>query len=238
MTALLVALALSLGDEAEANQALEKFKTDYKDKDAKVRAAAVEELAKTEHDKVAAKLGQILMADVKEVRIAAAKGLGTHVNERKKPAAYLANALAPNAKEPEVLVAIFMALGTLKEDLAAPEVNKFFDDDVTDVAKSSIQSAGAIRNATSIDPLIKLLKELEQKSGRAGGAPGKGGGGFGGLGKGLGGGGASKEERERARALIPAVRDALKSITKADYDSAEGWSSWWKINKPTFRVEK
>src|SRR5215831_16345593 len=107
MNILMLALALfAADDDTAATAALDKFKADYKSKEATVRASAVAELARTPHDKVTAKLGQLLMTDEKEVRIAAAKGLGAVAENRRKPVAYLIAAAGPNAREPLVMAAI------------------------------------------------------------------------------------------------------------------------------------
>ena len=127
MTILILALALfRWDDDAAATAALDKFKADYKSKEASVRAAAVLELARTSHEKVTAKLAQLLMTDEKEVRIAAAKGMADQTENRKKPVAYLIAAAGPNAREPAVMAAILDALGKLKEPPAAAEVERHF----------------------------------------------------------------------------------------------------------------
>ena len=68
MIALLLALALQ--DDPSA-AALEEFKAAYKSRDVSARASAVSSLAATQHDKVYARLGQLLTIDEKDVRIAA-----------------------------------------------------------------------------------------------------------------------------------------------------------------------
>jgi hypothetical protein len=58
-----------------ADAALEKFKTGYKSNLAIDRAGAVAELAQTRHEKVLTKLGQLTVAVVAMVRLAAIQGL-------------------------------------------------------------------------------------------------------------------------------------------------------------------
>ena len=158
MTTLLLALALALGDDAEA---LEKFKTDIKGKDAAGRAAAIDELAKTKSPKVCAKLASMLTNEVVDVRCAAAKGLGTQ-DDKKRAIPLLAAAVAPNAKEPLVLAAIVSALGKLGDEAGAAEINKHVSHENLDVAKAAVEAAGEIRSASSFDPLIKAMKECEE----------------------------------------------------------------------------
>src|SRR5579863_2560377 len=156
MLPLLLALtvAVAVGDDAEA---LEKFKADIKGKDGAGRAAAVEELAKTSSPKVCSKLASLLTNEVVEVKISAAKGF--EIQEDKKHAAvYLLNGAQANAKEFTVLAAILEALGKVKEEIGAPEINKHFSEEDVALAKSAVDAAGDLKSASSFDPLIKELK--------------------------------------------------------------------------------
>src|SRR5262245_14193282 len=153
--ALLFALLLQ-----DADAALDAFKADFKSK----RAAAVEELAKVQHPKVTRQLAALLVVDEKEIRIAAAKGLGARSDEKEKKAAALAlaEAIKPNEKEPEVGVAILHALGKLRQDASAAVVNAQFDAEKVEVARAAVEAAGEIRCRDSIEPLIELAKDLEE----------------------------------------------------------------------------
>src|SRR5262245_16384034 len=127
MTTILLLLAvLAQDDDAAATAALDKFKTDYKSKEATARVSAVTELASTQHEKVAARLGQLLGMDANEVRIAAAKGLGGNQVNRRKAYAMLSTGAAANAREPMVMAAILEAIGKLKEPIGAAEVERHF----------------------------------------------------------------------------------------------------------------
>jgi HEAT repeat protein len=239
MIALLVlATALQAADDAELSAALEKFKTDYRSKDLSVRVGAVTDLAKTQHEKVLVKLGSLLVVDDKDVRIAAAKGFEDQKENKKKSSLALAGAIAPNMTLIPVAVAILEELGLLQEEVIAPEVEKHFvKTDPLDIQKAAVTASGKIRSASSIDPLIRLLKDLEleaqQNGGRGGGKV-----------KGLGGkgGGAVKSgnaaDRDRASELLPAVRAALNSITKTTCQDAKDWEAWWNEHKAGFKVEK
>jgi hypothetical protein len=102
MTTLLMLFALVAQDDAAAaaaaaaTAALDKFKVDYKSKDVAARTAAVGELAKTQHEKVHARLGQLLGTDESGVRIAAAKNLAMVAENKKKVVSYLIAAITPN----------------------------------------------------------------------------------------------------------------------------------------------
>ena len=134
MILLAVILALAPQDEAAAKAALETYKTTTtKSKDPKVHADAVAELAKTPHEKVASMLGSLLTTDDKDVRIAAAAGLGTFTTPpelRGSAAKHLTQALTAgaNLKFVDVRVAIFAALGALQEESSANAVKTHFDD--------------------------------------------------------------------------------------------------------------
>ena len=243
MTALLLALAMTAFDDAEA---LEKFKADIKGKDGAGRAAAIEELAKTKSPKICAKLSSLLTNEVTEVRCAAAKGLGEQdeKDEKKKAIAYLSGALAPNAKELPVVAAILAALGKLADEACAPDVNKNVAHENIDVAKAAVEAAGEIKSATSFDPLIKSMKECEEiLKPRDKGANGGGGfgGGFGGRG-GLGGPGGNmqnyREMRDRATALKPLIQKVLVSMTKVNCQDAADWELWWKENRAKYKPDR
>ena len=235
MTTLLLVLAMALGDDAEA---LEKFKTDIKGKDGAGRAAAVEELAKTKSPKICAKLGSMLTAEVGEVRIAAAKGLGTQ-DDKKRAVPLLTAAIAPNAKELPVLAAILAALGKLGDESGAAEVNKHVSHENLDVAVAAVEAAGEIRSSTSFDPLIKAMKDCEEilkPRDQKDFGKGFGGGRFGGP----GGGNMQnyREMRERAQKLKPEIQKVLVAMTKVNCQDAQDWDLWWKENRGKWKPER
>ncbi|MBI3855469.1 MAG: HEAT repeat domain-containing protein [Planctomycetes bacterium] len=236
MTTLILALAfLAANDDTAATAALDKFKTDYKSKEATVRASAVAELARTENDKVTARLAQLLVTDEKEVRIAAAKGLGGCTENKKKPVAVLCAAIGPNAKEVPVLAAILEALGKLKEPPAAAEVERHFKSKQIPEAKAAIEAAAAIGSRTSAQPLIETLRWLEEG---AKDAPAYGGGG-GGKTPSVGGNGTSDEAgKERERMLRSVVLKALETITKSSHSNAKEWEDWWRSEGGRFMSGK
>ena len=233
MTTLLLALALALGDDAEA---LEKFKTDIKGKDAAGRAAAIDELAKTKSPKVCAKLASMLTNEVVEVRCAAAKGLGVQ-DDKKRAIPLLAAAVAPNAKEPLVIAAIVSALGKLGDEAGAAEINKHVSHENLDVAKAAVEAAGEIRSASSFDPLIKAMKECEEtlkpRDRQNGG--GFGGGRFGGPGGNMQN---FREMRERAQMLKPEIQKVLVAMAKVNCQDAQDWELWWKENRAKYKPER
>jgi len=240
MSWLVVLAALLAPDDPEVSAALEKFKTDFKNRDVGARVAAVTELAKTQNDKVLVKLGSLLVVDEVDVRIAAAKGFDQQKENKRKASLALAGAITPNLSLIPVAVAILEELGLLQEETIAPEVEKHFaKNEPLDIQKAAITASGKIRSVTSIDPLIHLLKELELEAQQS---QGRGGGKIKGLGGKGGGGGALKSgnaaDRDRASELLPAVRGSLASITKTNCPDAKDWEAWWNEHKATFKVEK
>ena len=235
MTTLLLVLAMALGDDAEA---LEKFKTDTKGKDAAGRCAAIEELAKTKSPKIIAKLASMLTNEVVEVRCAAAKGLGTQ-EDKKKAIPVLVAAVQPNAKELPVLAAIVSALGKLGDEAGVAEINKHVNHENLDVALSAVEAAGEIKSGSSFDPLIKAMKECEDvlkpRDKNAGGG-GFGGGRFGGP----GGGNMQnfREMRDRAQKLKPEIQKVLVAMTKVNCQDAQDWELWWKENRTKYKPDK
>jgi HEAT repeat protein len=234
MTTLLLVLAMALGDDAEA---LEKFKTDIKGKDGAGRSAAVEELAKTKSPKICAKLASMLTTEVGEVRIAAAKGLGTQ-DDKKRAVPLLVAAIPPNAKEFPVVAAIVAALGKLGEETGVAEINKHVAHENLDVAKTAVEAAGDVRSASSFEPLIKAMKECEEilkPRDRK-----DFGGGFGGGGGRLGGGNLQnyREMRERAQMLKPEIQKVLVAMAKVNCQDAQDWELWWKENRAKYKPER
>ncbi len=238
MTALLLALAMTAFDDAEA---LEKFKADIKGKDGAGRAAAIEELSKTKSPKICAKLASLLTNEVVEVRCAAAKGLGEQ-DDKKKAIAFLSGAMTPNAKELPVVAAILAALGKLGEEAGAPDVNKHVSHESLEVAKAAVEAAGEIKSATSFDPLIKAMKDCEEilkpRDKNGGGF----GGGLGG-GRGLGGPGGGnmqsyRDMRDRATALKPLIQKVLVAMTKVNCQDSQDWALWWKENQSKYKPDR
>lgn len=212
---LLLALALLLQDDPSA-AALEEFKSAYPSKDVAARAAAVSTLAATQHDKVYAKLGQLLALDEKEVRIAAARGLGACTAEKKaRPAAYLVAGAQANLKNPPVLAAILEALGKLKQEAALPELEKHLRSKDLLIGQAALKAVQEVGSSRSVPSLIQLLKWLEENA-RA--APD-----YGGVG---GGGQADAAAQERDRILSPLVNQALKAITGQSLNGRKAWEDW------------
>lgn len=237
MSILMLVLLLQV-DPAEA---LKKFDAAYKSKDAALRAAAVTELAKTDHEKVIAKLAKLLAVDAKEVRLAAAAGLGIvreTQDHNKKEITALTKGIVPNHPEREVVLAIVASLDKFSDGLGLSILHQHFPSPDIPVAKTAVEAAGELRRKESIPVLIAFAKWLDAAARDAtnvgpGGRVVTGGG----L-PGVGGAAGDPEAPKRARALSPVVTKTLESLTKKSFKTPAEWEAWWKREGSDFQVPK
>ena len=240
--ALILALALSpvegllLADEKEAAEALSKFNAAFKAKEVDARVAAVAELAKTQHEKVYTKLGSLLLTDVREVRIAAAKGLSGAEDHKKKVTSYFLNGFLANAADLTVEAAIIEALDTLQAGLGRQALESYFKSPDVATAKTAIETAGELRKKEYIGSLIELDKYLEQKAKEylSAGPKAKG---F--VGKGLPGDQGTTVDSEapkRQKALAPVIDKVLGALTGQKFATPQEWDDWWRKNGSTFKI--
>ncbi|HXX95051.1 MAG TPA: HEAT repeat domain-containing protein [Planctomycetota bacterium] len=242
MPVAILILSFALADEAA--DALKQFEAAYKSKDAAARAQAVTELAKTDHEKVIAKLEKLLVVDAKEVRLAAAAGLGI-VREtaphNKKEMAALTKGIVPNYAERSVLLAIVEALEKFGEGVGLSILHQHFASPDIPVAKAAVETAGDLRRKESIPALITFLKYLETTARDAANVGPGGrtvtGGGLPGIG-GAGGQAGDPDAPKRARALTPVVTKTLESLTRKTFKTTAEWEAWWKKEGDAFKVEK
>jgi HEAT repeat protein len=218
-------LMMASVDEKEVEEALQKFKAAMKSPEATLRADAVRELGRLKNDRTLRVLGSCLAIDDKLVRMAAAKALGSFQEKRPQAAALLAEALTPNAREPEVEVEIFSALKELREESALGACYAHFEDKNFKVAEAAIGVTAAVRSRRSVDPLIRLMKKLLT----AGDGVSSGDGSF----------DVPPDEalRERARKLEELASSALQSISGEKLSTAAEWDAWWKRHAATFRIK-
>ena len=240
MILLAILLALTPQDEAAAKAALETYKTTTaKSKDPKVHADAVAELAKTPHEKVASMLGSLLTTDDKDVRIAAAAGLGTFTTPpelRGSAAKHLTQALTAgaNLKFVDVRIAIFQALGALQEESSANAVKSHFEDKDAKIAAASVTAAGNMKCKSMVEPLIQVLRECERtlnggalptplpvKGGKPPPAPTPQ--------KDM-----DKEKKDHASAVIGPAGAALATLTGQNLKGADEYEKWWIKNRSSF----
>jgi len=251
MLALLLAACLVPQDDAAATEAIATFdSTLSKSKDPSTRTSAVQTLAKTKHEKVVNRLGALLTHEEKELRIAAARAMVTFKDspDLKKSAAHaLAGGISSgsNQKEPEVLVALFAAIGHLQEESSATVLKSHYDDKDAQIAGAAVTASGDLKAKSLIDPLIELLRDCEKKAntmdtggGNARAKPVKS--------SSKGGGGTGQEpppdaeaqKRMRAQNLLPTVLGALTTLTGQNFPASVEWEKWWAKNRSSFTPSK
>jgi len=216
------------GDDKEAEEALQKFKKAMANPSPAARAAAATDLARTPFEKAALALGNVLGSDADTVRIAAAEGLGNFKDYKKIATPMLLSSLNVNAKEPKVMEAIFKGLGKLDDDAALSTIHRYFDEKDEVIAKAAILSAADIRSASSMDPLIALMKKYEKIEEQAK----KGGSGYG---VNVPGGGDDPKGK-LAKDVLPTIIKGLQKIANEKWATTKEWEIWWNKNKATFKV--
>jgi len=216
------------GDDKEAEEALKKFNKAMANPSPASRASAVADLARTPFDKGALALGNLLGSETDSVRIAAAEGLGNFKDYKKIATPMLLAGLNSNAKEPKVLEAIFRGLGKLDDDSALSTIHHYFDEKDAVVANAAILSAAEIRNVSSMDPLIALMKKYEKIEEQTK----KGGGGYG-VNVPYGG---DDPKGKLAKDVLPTIVKGLQKIANEKWATPKEWEIWWNKNKATFKV--
>ena len=236
MAAVALILALALADEKEASEALSRFAAAFKSKEVDARVAAIADLAKTQHEKVYAKLGSLLLADVRDVRIAAAKGLAGAEDHKKKVTNYFLNGFLANAGDLAVEAAIIESLEKLQPGLGRSALEAYLKSPDVATAKTAIETAGELRKKEYIGPLVELDKHLEQKAKEylSAGPRAKGQ-----VGRGLPGEPGptvDSEAPKRAKALGPVIDKVLGSLTGQKFSTPQEWDDWWRKNESSFKL--
>lgn len=208
--------ALAAGNEKEADEAIQRFRANYRNPAAPARAAAVTELARVQHEKVLKQLAMLLTSDAGIVRQAAAKGLGGFSEHKRMAGAVLRAAIGPNSKEADVVAAIFEALGTLDDPDAIPLLRDHFDDRNPKLAKAALAAVGTMRDAGSIEAIIERMKKCEKVMASDANV--------------------DRENRDQAKEIMGVCIKALQAITKEKWTTSKEWEIWWGRNKATFKV--
>lgn len=222
-------LLASLADDKALEDALARFKSSYASPSAVARAAAVSELARTRHEKTLARLANLLGGEAKEVKAAAAKGLGGFSDHKRQAVGILAASLAPNAKEPDVQAAIYEALGLLNDPSALPVLHRGIEEKDGKVASAAILAAAAGKNAASIDLILKEYEDVEKINKQpAGGA----------YGVNIPGGGGTDPVKTRAKEVGKACVKAMQMISGDKYTTYGEWKIWWSRRRASFGQER
>jgi hypothetical protein len=208
--------------------ALLRFRKGYASPSVAARVAAVSDLARITHEKSLGRLVPLLTADVKEVRIAASKGLAGFTDQKKAAVTSLINALAPNAKEIEVQGAIYESLGRLQDPLALPVIHAGFRDPQIRVAKAALTAAGLYRAKESLDVLFDLMTEVQTWLKKN-----QGGGYIDGAGP-----GDNAARKTRLEDLNKTIIATFQAITKEKWTTVKEWEVWYRRFRPDFEIPK
>jgi HEAT repeat protein len=216
-------------DNKEVEEAMQRFKKGMANPSAPARAGAVADLARTPSEKAAVAIGSLLGSEADAVKIAAAEGLGNFRDYKKVVTPMLLSGLNTNAKDVKVTEAIFKGLGKLDDESSLSTIHQYFDDKDADIAKAALMSAAEIRNVSSIDFMITLMKKYEKIDEQAK----KGGGG--GYGVPYGG---QDPKGKLAKDVLPTIIKALQTITHEKWATTKEWEIWWNKYKATFKIDK
>lgn len=243
-------------DEKEAGEQIKEFRKEMKKvKSPEEQVRLLRILGDGQHATILKELAPWLATSTDDVRMTAAQEVGKYRKE-KKAADALLQALVSNQKSKAVVIQIVKAVADVDIDASVLTLHAMFRGKENEVCAEAVNAAGKIRCVHSVEPLIKLLAEVEGLTHQIdvyrannpggvvpGGTPPAGGGAGG-----TPGGAPSptpsldeakiKEWEARRDALDKPVHDALKNITNVAYTTSKEWESWWRQNKATFKIEE
>lgn len=221
-------------DEAKAaDEALEKFKKDYKGSEDD-RVNAVKELGKTHHAKVASKLSAVVAGGSPKLKVAAIAALGDFAKAKTQAVNVLNAAIPPNLGEKGVVWAVFDALAALQEPAGVATLVSYFDHKDADLASRAVPAAGKAGSLIAVEPLIAALlkaeKTLKANSSTYSSSNPQSGTSF----------TYSPDPgvKQRAENMIKAAQQALRLLTKQELSTATEFTEWWAIHKPAPKPNK
>jgi len=216
-------------DKAAVEEAIKRFSMGFSNPSPGARATAVLELSKTLHDKTLNRILPLIVSDVSEVRVAAAKSLAEFADWKKIVTPSLTGALKPNEKDLKVVQEIYATLGKLQDPVAISTVHGNFREPDVRVAKFAIGCAGAMRQKESMDALLELQKDVQKwlKNKQAGPYRDE-----------KGQQGDDNAIRTRMEDVQKTIIKAYQDITKEKWATANEWEIWWGKKKATFEIPK
>jgi hypothetical protein len=225
---LILSMVLAVQEDKDLESALRLFNRGYSSADPKARASAVAELSRTPHEKTLARLAPLLAGESREIRIAAARGLGNFQEFKKQATPALLNALAANSKDLDLQESILASLGALQDETALPVIHQSFRGPQMRVARAAIGAAAAIRGKDSLSALLDLLRDLQkwQKGNHSGGY------------KEEGGSAEPAAQKARLDELLQLTLKAFQAITREPWTTPGEWELWCRKRLPTFTVPK
>jgi HEAT repeat protein len=220
--------------EEDAKKKLEEFRaTMKKAKTESDVVDAINSLGETQHPKILAELRSYLGRPSTEIRLAVAENLAKYKKSKEAGEAILKTALALGPKEKDVASKLVeFAADTEAKELAKQFTNLFRHKDV-EIARAAVDGCGKVKSKDAIDPLIKLVMDLEnvrEDSGGAGSPPMPG--------PGTGGAAQEDEQVKRKRELLGPALSALRDITDEKWTKGKEWSDWWRKTKATFKEKE
>lgn len=224
----MIVAALSPQDPAvPVEEALARFKKDFKSPDAAKRASAATGLGKIQHSRTVKILARLLTADEEPVRVSSADALGKWTEYQPQLGAILRAALRPNDKLPKAHAAIIRALGNLRYRAAQRDIDNRVIHSNGLVSVAAIEATGKLGSGSSMDRLIAQLKKIEDVNKPAISSSGS-----------IQSRRISPKVRAMYRMQKPKIFDAFKAITGQDFKNHEAARAWWNKNKRTFRSRK
>jgi len=248
---ILALLFLAFQDDEAAKTKIAEFNK-IKSKDLK---AALEELGTLRHPRILKELKEHLKGQSDDIKVAAAKLIGKYKGDKDAAEALIlvVGAEAARAKKSEqgddvdhLVAATFLnAIGEIGHKESASKIHSQLEHVNTELAKCAVVALGEMGNPDSVEPLIRLLSEVQRgkqlaeapRTNTVKPAPGS----TPGMMK-LPGRNANpppKEEKDmkqaiyRCNALEPHLQSAIQKITGDREDrSGKDWSDWWAKNRP------
>lgn len=221
--------------EEEAKKKIEEFRaTIKKAKSESDFVEAINTLGETQHPKILAELKTYLGKPSTEIRLAVAEQLAKYKKSKEAGEALIKTALALGPKEKDVASKLIaFSADTEAKELAKQYVNLFRHKDL-EIARAAVDGCGKVKSKDAVDPLIKLVIDLENvKEDSSGGVGGP-------SMPGPGGGGTAQEDEQvkRKRELLQPAFSALRDITDEKWTKGKEWADWWKKAKATFKEKE
>lgn len=251
---MLLALLLVVFQDDEAARAKIAEFHKSRPKDETALKAALEELGTLQHPRILKELSRHLKGQPDDIKVAAAALIGRYKGDQEAAEALILvlPAEASRAKKTDlgddvdhrVAATLLNSIAEIGHRESAPKIHAQIEHVNTELAKAAVVALGELGHTGSVDPLIRLLSEVQRGKQLAEGprtntvkpAPGS----VPGLMKlpGRSGNPPPKEEKDmkeavyRCNALEPHLQSALQKITGESTErSGKDWSDWWAKNK-------
>jgi len=217
-------------DDAAVKAALDQFKHSFgRATSSAARANAVLELSRTPHQRTFNQIAPLLGMDDKDVKVAAAKGLGNYTDYKKLATPALMTAFAGAGKDADFKAAIIDGLAKLGDVTALTLIHRSFHDEHHEkVVRAAIGATGAIRARESLDALYDFMEEIKKwLAHKQGGAyeddKGKG---------------DDNAQKTRLENFTKDIIKAFQAITRERWTTVNEWEIWCGKHKADFVVPK